>query len=285
MRYNNTLDFYSSYYEPEPFSSDNSINGEYFGGPSIRNENVKGNPSLHSTNIAFLFTDEILGPEMSSTTTTISSWSSGWQQDVIPNGYTDGGVDNFRFTDTVSSSNTPKAYAQSQDIPVGICYLDKGFIVLTDPTIVQNFLYSGSASGTSATTIDYGYTGVESGFTQVFFTADTSGSCTYYSFEREILLTINVVANSGEFFITENQTASSADAPYYGAGGSDTGIQFMTPFGEVNQVWDLSSVSSTYITEIGLYDAQNRLLAIAKPDRPIKKPKNTPVTLTLKLKF
>ena len=37
-----------------------------------------------------------------------------------PNGYTDGGVDNFRFTDTVSSSNTPKAYAQSQDIPVGI---------------------------------------------------------------------------------------------------------------------------------------------------------------------
>ena len=59
----------------------------------------------------------------------------------------------------------------------------------------------------------------------------------------------------------------------------------MTPFGEVNQVWDLSDVTSTFITEIGLYDAQNRLLAIAKPDRPIKKPKNTPVTLTLKLKF
>jgi hypothetical protein len=281
----NTLDFYSSYYEPEPFSSDNSLNGEYFGNPSIRDENVKGDPSMHSTNIAFLFTDEILGPQLSSTTTTITSWSSGWQEDIIPNGYTDGGVDNFRFTDTVSSSNTPKAYAQSQDIPVGICYLDKGFIVLTDPTIVQNFLYSGSASGTSATTIDYGYTGAESAFTQVFFTADTSGSCTYYSFEREILLTINVVANSGEFFITENQTAASADAPYYGAGGSDTGIQFMTPFGEVNQVWDLSDVTSTFITEIGLYDAQNRLLAIAKPDRPIKKPKNTPVTLTLKLKF
>jgi len=280
----NTLDFYSSYYEPEPFSSDNSLNAEFFGNPTMKG-NRKGNPSLQSSNVAFLFTDEILGPEITGTSTTITNWSSGWQQNVIPTAYIDGGVDNFRFTDTVSSSNTPKAYAQSQDKPVGICYLDKGFIVLTDPTIVQNFLFSGSASGTSATTIDYGYTGAESAFTQVFFTADTSGSCTYYSFEREIQLTINIVANSGEFYITENQTASSAEAPNYGAGGTDTGIQFITPFGEVNQVWDISDVTSTYITEIGLYDAQNRLLGIAKPDRPIKKAKNTPVTLTLKLKF
>ena len=50
-------------------------------------------------------------------------------------------------------------------------------------------------------------------------------------------------------------------------------------------VIDLSSISDTYITEIGIYDNTNNLLAVAKPDRPIKKPKDEPVTLTLKLKF
>ena len=85
--------------------------------------------------------------------------------------------------------------------------------------------------------------------------------------------------------MTENQTASPAESPYYGAGGNNTGIQFRTPFGDMLQAWDLSDISDTYITEVGLYDNTNNLLAIAKPDRPIKKPKNQPVTLTLKLKF
>ena len=62
-------------------------------------------------------------------------------------------------------------------------------------------------------------------------------------------------------------------------------MEFKTPFGDVNKIWDISDISSTFITEVGLYDAQNRLLAVAKPDRPIEKPKNTPVTLTLKMKF
>tara|TARA_R110002020_G_scaffold456855_8_gene673570 strand:+ start:897 stop:2084 length:1188 start_codon:yes stop_codon:yes gene_type:complete len=275
-----TLNFYSSYYEPEPFSSDNSLNAEYFGNPIIKG-NAKGKPGLKSSNVAFLFTDDILGPQLSATSTSITSWSSGWQQNVIPNGYTDGGVDNFRFTDVVSTSNTPKAYAQSQDMPVGICYLDKGFIILTNPTIVNNFLYSGASSGST----DYWYTGEQSAFTQVYFTADTSASTTYYSFEKEILLSINVVADSNEFYITENQTAATSESPYYGAGGTDTGIQFMTPYGQVSNIWDLSEVTSTYITEIGLYDNQNRLLAVAKPDTPIAKCKTCPVTLTLKLKF
>ena len=44
-------------------------------------------------------------------------------------------------------------------------------------------------------------------------------------------------------------------------------------------------MSSTYITEIGLYDAQNKLIAVGLPDRPIEKSKNTPVTLQLVLTF
>ena len=49
----------------------------------------------------------------------------------------------------------------------------------------------------------------------------------------------------------------------------------MTPFGDVHQIWDLSNVTSSYITEIGLYDSQNKLIAVGLPDRPIEKAKNT----------
>lgn len=274
-----TYTLYSSYYEPQPFSSDNSDQGEYFGNPILKGS-TKGKPGLASSNVAFIFSDDIKVPTMASSNPNISNWSDGWAIDITPNGYDGGGTDNFRFTDVVTSSNTPKAYAQSQDIPVGICYLDKGFMVLTDPTIVGNFRYSGGTEDGSTV-----YSGASSGFTNLYFTGSTLASCSYYSFEKEWVMSINVVADSGEFYITENQSAASPEAPYYGAGGTDTGIQFKTPFGDVNQVWDLSDVSSSYITEIGLYDAQNRLLAVAKPDRPIKKDKNTPVTLTLKLKF
>mgnify|MGYP003627606318 CR=1 FL=1 len=270
---------YSSYYEPKPFSSDNSEQASYFGASKIEGNPV-GSPGLASTNIAFLFSDDTKVPTLATSNANISNWSDGWQTGAIPNGYNGGNVDTFRFTDTVSVSNTPKAYAQTADSPVGICYLDKGFMVITDPTIVSNFNYS---AGTQDGTVGYG--SASSGFTNLYYTASTSASSQYYTFEKEWVLNVNIVADSGEFYITENQSASDGSRPYYGAGGKDTGMEFKTPFGDVNKIWDISDISSTFITEVGLYDAQNRLLAVAKPDRPIEKPKNTPVTLTLKMKF
>ena len=274
-----TYTLYSSYYDPLPTSSDNSDAAEYFGNPTVPG-NIQGSPGMASSNVAFLFCDDIRKPTLASSVTALNSWADGWQINVIPNGYPNGGTDNFRFTDVVSSSNTPKAYAQSQDLPVGLVYLDKGFAVITDPTLRQHFDFSGASSASTEL-----YDGPSSAFTQIFYTAGTSAFCSYYSFEKEIQIQLDLVAGSDEFYITENQTAASADAPYYGAGGKDTGIQFKTPFGDIQSVWNLSDVSSTYITEIGLYDAQNKLLAIAKPDRPIEKKKNTPTTLQLILTF
>ena len=274
-----TYTLYSSYYEPKAFSSDNSEQASYFGARRIEGNPV-GSPELASTNIAFLFSDDTKVPTLATSNANISNWSDGWQTGVVPNGYNGGNVDTFRFTDTVSVSNTPKAYAQTADSPVGICYLDKGFMVITDPTIVSNFNYS---AGTQDGTVGYG--SASSGFTNLYYTASTSASSQYYTFEKEWVLNVNIVADSGEFYITENQSASDGSRPYYGAGGKDTGMEFKTPFGDVNKIWDISDISSTFITEVGLYDAQNRLLAVAKPDRPIEKPKNTPVTLTLKMKF
>jgi len=391
-----TYTIYSSFYEPKPFSSDNSEQASYFGARRIEGNPV-GSPGLASTNVSFLFSDDIKKPTLATSNDNISDWDDGWQTGAIPNGYDGGNVDTFRFTDTVSTSNTPKAYAQTADLPVGICYLDKGFLVITDPTIVSNFAMSaGTEDGTNT------YSGNTSGFTNLYYTGNTSAiakvtitdytelnagdkvnliasdgtnynftqgsqssvngtfeattdnnttatglmncintssgpsgtrfsatvlgavvtitqntkgaagnttvtvtdsgtagmaltnsftggvdfpSCEFYTFEKEWVLNVNIVADSGEFYITENQSASDGSKPYYGAGGKDTGMEFKTPFGDVNKIWDISDVSSTFITEVGLYDAQNRLLAVAKPDRPIEKPKNTPVTLTLKMKF
>ena len=380
---------YSSYYVGKPFSSDNSPQASYFGNHRILG-NVVGDTTLASTNIAFLFSDNIKQPVNEN----ITNWSDGWVKST-PNGYLGGNANTFKFT--TNATNTPKAHAETTDTPIGICYLDKGFMVITDPNIVSNFAMStGTEDGTNT------YSGNTSGFTNLYYTGDTSatakvtitafgelnagdkvnliasdgtnynfvqgdqssvngtfeattdnnttatglmncintssgpsgtrfsatvdanvvtitqntkggagnttvtltdsgtagmaltnsftgggdvGLCQFYSFEKEWVLTINIVADSGEFYITENQTASDSVSPFYGAGGKDTGMKFKTPFGEVNKIWDISKVGSTFITEVGLYDSQNRLLAIAKPDRPIEKPKNTQVTLTLKMKF
>ena len=379
---------YSSYYVGKPFSSDNSPQASYFGNPRILG-NVEGDTSLASTNIAFLFADKTKQPVNED----ITNWSDGWIKST-PNGYVGANTDTFKFT--TNSTSTPKAHAETADMPIGICYLDKGFMVITEPSIVSNFVMSaGTEDGTTT------YSGNTSGFTNLYFTGDSKATatltfsdkpnetttitlidaagtsktfetdndgdgaagsniacdpaansgpgmatelfneingesslgitatnpssgvltltqdtataagnttittnmnnvtgditaftggadlplCEFYSFEKEWVLTINIIADSGEFYITENQTASESVAPYYGAGGSDTGMKFKTPFGEVNKIWDISKVGSTFITEVGLYDSQNRLLAIAKPDRPIEKPKNTQVTLTLKMKF
>ena len=280
-----TFTIYSSYYEPEPFASDNSVQGEYFGNPRVLG-NTKGKPGVGATNVAFLFSDLIKVPSIASTNTNINTWSDGWQSGITPNGYDGAGTDNFRFLDTVTSSNIPKANAEAEDTPVGIAYLDKGFLVITDPTIISQFQFSGATTGG---TEPYGRgtptAEASSAFTQVYFSSATQAQCEFYSFEKEWEISINVTAEAGEFYVTENQTASPAESPYYGAGGNNTGIQFKTPFGDMLQAWDLSDISDTYITEVGLYDNTNNLLAIAKPDRPIKKPKNQPVTLTLKLKF
>jgi hypothetical protein len=281
-------------------------------------------------------------------------------------------------------------------MPIGICYLDKGFMVITEPSIVSNFVMSaGTEDGTTT------YSGNTSGFTNLYFTGDSKATatltfsdkpnetttitlidaagtsktfetdndgdgaagsniacdpaansgpgmatelfneingesslgitatnpssgvltltqdtataagnttittnmnnvtgdltaftggadlalCEFYSFEKEWVLTINIVADSGEFYITENQTASDSVAPYYGAGGKDTGMKFKTPFGEVNKIWDISKVGSAFITQVGLYDSQNRMIAMGILDRPVEKAKNTQVTLTLTMKF
>ena len=297
MKTGGTMEFFSSYYTPESFSSDNSDRARVFG--HSRNTNYSNaNPLLPSTNVAFLFADGVRTPSVASSNTNITSWADGWTENIIPNGYAGSGADNFRFSNVITTGNQPKAAAEDPDLPVGICYLDKGFIVITDTTILNQFSWS-AGTMTGGTNLNTGSpTYYLSGITNMYFTGNSTtvpgpgyygapsyAACSFYSFEKQYVLSVNIVADSNEFFATENQTASSSNSPHYGAGGTDTGIDIMSPGGYMVPVWDLSNVSDSYITEVGLYDRNNRLLAVAKPDRPIKKPKTGPVALTLKLQF
>ena len=181
------------------------------------------------------------------------------------------------FPNTIVPRKPPVNITESGDKPVGIAYLDKGFLVITDPDIVEWFFFSGSSSG--ATGYPYGSQGEGSytGMTQVTFTSSTSARCEFFTFEKEWMLSVDCVANNGEFFVTENVTASPE--LQNGAGGA------LTPVPGVFSLTGGTQDYSSYITEVGLYDSQDNLLAIAKPDRPIAKAANTTQTFTLKFKY
>ena len=100
------------------------------------------------------------------------------------------------------------------DKAVGIVYLDKGFIVITEPSIVNNFDYTGGTT-MSATSIDFD------------------------SVSTEVSQQVTCLLGRNEFATSKNVSYTSGDI--------------------------------VRISEIGLYDDTNDLIAIAKTDRHILK--------------
>lgn len=122
-------------------------------------------------NIALLFSDQILQPNGG---VTGFSWSTGYN------------------TTKPFSMNQKKLYnlttntnlGLSADTAVGIAYLDKGFIVITHPTIVNNFDITGN---TSATTV------------------------TFDSLSTTVAQNITCIIDRGEFNISTNPTFVGSD--------------------------------------------------------------------------
>jgi len=284
-----SIDIYSSYIDSANWSSDNHPYAAGFG-HSV-NPGTAG-VEKPSTNVAFLFTDSVTkntGGYSTPTDSCCSNWSDGvpttWayaagtEPSDPPAGYENGNTTYYNMSINASTRKPPVNITESGDKPVGIAYLDKGFLVLTDPEVVRWFFFSGASSG--ATGYPYGSqggdTGPASAMTQVTFTSSTSARCEYFTFEKEWLLSVDCVASADEFYSTENVTA--APELQNGAGGALTtvpGVFSLTGGGQ-----DYSA----YITEVGLYDTQDNLLAVAKPDRPIAKAVSSTQTFTLKFKY
>jgi hypothetical protein len=264
---------YSSFFAGFNASSDPSAEAEVFGHTSAFNYVPPvTNPGVGdlSTNVAFLFSDQIKPPVAG------GSWGDGYTLSQIPKGYTDGVETAYNFNNG-KAIGTSTDGGSGMDTPVGVCYLDKGFCVVTHPTIVNNWNFS------AATTYGTGiaYTGTSSAATQVYFAAgNTQG--TFFSFEKQWVLNVLCRAESNEFYLTQNTTAADLNPTVV------TGPVLLPNTNELGAgtFYDLDSVQKpAYITEVALYDQNGTMLAIAKPDRPVKKLSNEPAYFNLKFRF
>jgi hypothetical protein len=109
------------------------------------------------------------------------------------------------------------------DTLVGIAYLDKGMLVITDPTIVNDFNILSA----------------------------TSTTLSFDSVSTNVYQIITCIADRGEFGLTTNPTFEIGDTPR--------------------------------ISEVGLYDDVNNLIAYAKSDRQISKNINEFLALSIKI--
>jgi hypothetical protein len=129
------------------------------------------NTTFIGNNIAFLFSDSIAKPNGN---TPSLSWATGYG---TAKPFSQNGKQFYNLT-------TIPSLGQTADTIVGIAYLDKGFCVITHPTIVNNF--NVSSTGTSITA-----TSVSSSVSQ----------------------NVTCIANRGEFGTSSNPTFTTGSTP------------------------------------------------------------------------
>ena len=129
------------------------------------------------TNIALLFSDSIMTPNGGDMSL---SWGTGYNTDKP---FSNNGKQLYNLT---TNSNLGK----TADTVVGIAYLDKGFLVITDPTIISNI------------------GGVVTGVT-------TASTVTFNSVSTAVRQSITCIAGRGEFGSTTNVTFTGSDTPRF----------------------------------------------------------------------
>jgi len=124
------------------------------------------------SNIAILFSDNILTPNGGSGSL---SWGTGFGS-VKPFS-----INNKQLYNLQTNSNV----GLSADTVVGVAYLDKGFLVITHPTIVSNYTVS----------------------------ASTGTTITFDSISTSVTQNITCIADRGEFGTSTNPTFGAGDVP------------------------------------------------------------------------
>ena len=225
------------------------------------------------SNLAFLFSDDINLPYTGRTGgITSHSANSTWNTTVFSNRpaavpysdlnsidiYTDNRSNSsIKYAVPVTSTyptNTNQGY--NYDIPVGFVCLDKGFMVLTHPDIVNNIpwglgveQYTNILNTLSATT-------------DIYFTSTTNSDVTFMGMDINFKTSAVCIGLPGEFYFTSNPSWDL-----------DKNTQ------EFNN--GTNNFDSVYITEIGLYNRNNELIAIAKLSEPVEKTYTNLLTFNL----
>lgn len=232
---------------------------------------------LLGKNVAFLFSDTINLPYTGTTDggsisrSTITSWSASSYLDR-PAAVS---YQNLQSTDINSDSRpwsavktgvpVPQTYptntnqGYNYDIPVGFVALDKGFVVITHPALVTGVTWTGGQFLTNGTTWNSNSGGLT---TNISFSAISNVS--FSDIDVEFKTTVVTTALPGEFYFSNNPTWDyDTNLSEYQLGSNN--------------------FTTTYVTEIGLYNRNNELIAIAKLDRPKEKGYTNVLTFSLQI--
>jgi hypothetical protein len=232
--------------------------------------------TTYESNVVLLFSDEVAPPSVN-----FNNWGDGYTEVI-------NGTKVFQPT-----AQEKPTYDYKDDKSIGVAYLDKGFIVITHPTIVDSYfknIFDGAIITAGSTTVYKNYdlvngiTGPTRGdvrttyltgdtqelivtkdgtdylwdSTQFIYTSSQDSTLEYNSYNTEKSLNIVCLASSDEFFKSSNDTAKDLQS--------------------VQQIEDYASFKTTdgdlypvIITQLGIHDSDGNLLAICKPTQPIKK--------------
>jgi len=234
--------------------------------------------SMLGSNIAFLFSDDINKPYTGTTESGSidNAGNSTWNTTRFSDrpaavsyqnvDAADVNSDQRNFSSVNLSVSVPEEYptltnqGYNYDVPVGFVALDKGFMVLTHPDIVDNFNFN---KGQHVSTGDIN-TGIGSGTTDIYFSSSTESSVVYSDIDVVFKNSIICLAFPGEFNFSSNPTWDIQKNLDEKAAGTN-------------------NYDPIYVSEVGLYNTKQELVAIAKLDRPVKKTYTNLITFTIEI--
>lgn len=245
---------------------------------------------LLGDNIVFLFSDEINPPYSGKTVNELgdaidnsanSSWDPTGEYKNRPGavGYSE--IRNFYNTDQRTNANyavsVPSGYPENRDgynydVPCGFAILDKGYIVITHPQIVQNIPWvSGFTESGAAYVDDFNVASK----TNIYFTGQSltdisseGSSLTFQDIDTSFKMTSVCIAMPQEFYISNNPTWDKEKA-----------------ISQLNSDEGLVNFDDIYITEVGLYNTFGELIAVAKLSEPVQKTYVNAITFEINLEM
>jgi len=229
-------------------------------------------------NIAFLFCDEINKPYTGTTTGGLSkSANTTWNTPIFSNRpaavpYSnlvpaiDINTDQRPFTGVSYAlpvtpsypTNTNQGY--NYDIPVGFACLDKGFMVLTHPKIVDNMPWTQGYNQV----LDTPNTGSTSGVSNIYFNNSLYSNISFTDININYITSVVCIALPTEFFFSNNPSWDL----------NKNALEFNN---------NTNNYDPLYMTEVGLYNVKNELVAIAKISEPVEKNYTNLLTFNLNI--
>ena len=252
-------------------------------------------------NIAFLFSDAINIPYTGNSTSDTGdlvdhSENTTWGYGLTPTQYLQKpSATSWKEVDLTYNTDTrvgkysvpvPTNYPDGRagynyDVPVGFITLDEGFVVITHTGLTSNFPWeSGYTSSNVAVTAPYS---ADTNYLKnIYFTGTTGADLRplgpniaepasfiqFFDVNTSFKITAVCLALPTEFYISNNPTWNK-----------DLAVV------NINEQTGFVSFDPLYVTELGLYNRDNELVAVAKTSEPVQKDYTGVITFNVDVNF